>query len=414
MKYKCLSYCACISFILSIIGIASYFSLRHKAKSNGDDDFFDPCFRTIDNIENDFYDWFDIFNTENSTLDNYHYNDWYICKINMNNNIPYNLSHNQFSGWNISQWNKFLTAYLDPKGDTNNAITPPSDNNLRQNSIDWSSKLGPVKDQGSCGCCYAMTATELMEYYYTLNTKTIVELSVQQIIDCDKIDFGCDGGAVDDALIYIQNNKGLCSEKSYPFASSMAGMQPFDGITNDKCKKCNPISNTIPATINSYYNATDMDLITNLNYGPVGVYIDASTTDFQFYSVGVLDTICSPDTVDHAVLAVGYDSNSFKIKNSWSSSWGESGYARIKRKSKCVVSAYQFIVGGAEPTIKPTNKPTIKPTMKPTTTRTTAYPTLSYAHLDDYYYYSDDSSPTPKPKSFFSWNLDPAIYSHTT
>lgn len=35
--------------------------------------------------------------------------------------------------------------------------------------------------------------------------------------------------------------------------------------------------------------------------------------------------------VDHAILAVGYDAFSFKVRNSWGTSWGESGYIRIAR-----------------------------------------------------------------------------------
>jgi KDEL-tailed cysteine endopeptidase len=63
---------------------------------------------------------------------------------------------------------------------------------------------------------------------------------------------------------------------------------------------------------------------------PVSVVIEADQLAFQFYSTGVLTTGCG-DNLDHAVLAVGYGTNSqgqqyFKIKNSWGSTWGDNGY----------------------------------------------------------------------------------------
>jgi len=62
--------------------------------------------------------------------------------------------------------------------------------------------------------------------------------------------------------------------------------------------------------------------------GPVSVAIEADQMAFQLYSGGVLSSGCGTN-LDHGVLAVGYDSNSFKVKNSWGSSWGENGYLQI-------------------------------------------------------------------------------------
>merc|ERR1712133_96459 len=65
--------------------------------------------------------------------------------------------------------------------------------------------------------------------------------------------------------------------------------------------------------------------------GPVSVLVDAS--GFSGYSGGILYTnSCSPNNLNHAVLAVGYGSEGrmdyWFIKNSWGTWWGENGYVR--------------------------------------------------------------------------------------
>merc|ERR1712139_185154 len=49
---------------------------------------------------------------------------------------------------------------------------------------------------------------------------------------------------------------------------------------------------------------------------------------FQTYRSGILSN-CNGRQLDHGVLAVGYTSQYFKVKNSWGKSWGEKGYIRL-------------------------------------------------------------------------------------
>merc|ERR1711988_2073078 len=51
----------------------------------------------------------------------------------------------------------------------------------------------------------------------------------------------------------------------------------------------------------------------------------------QLYSNGVVTGSCRGQ-INHAVIAVGYGTDGvdyFKIRNSWGTSWGESGYIRL-------------------------------------------------------------------------------------
>ena len=72
-----------------------------------------------------------------------------------------------------------------------------------------------------------------------------------------------------------------------------------------------------------------------LNYGPVGVILNADSRSFLFYFRGIINTKNCKPKLNHAVVVVGYGADErsgqeyFIIKNSWGKWWGEGGYARI-------------------------------------------------------------------------------------
>jgi C1A family cysteine protease len=69
--------------------------------------------------------------------------------------------------------------------------------------------------------------------------------------------------------------------------------------------------------------------------GPVSVAIEADKTVFQSYTGGIITSSRCGTTLDHGVLVVGYGTESGQdywiLKNSWGTSWGESGFFRIGR-----------------------------------------------------------------------------------
>jgi len=224
--------------------------------------------------------------------------------------------------------NQYLRSQNKPHGLHHMAVA---------DSLDWRTKAAvtPIKDQGQCGSCWAFSTTGSVEGAHAIASGSLVSLSEQQLMDCSTPEgnMGCDGGLMDDAFEYILLNKGITGEKDDPYLAN-----------SGKCPGTAPVR----ATISGFKDIPVGDekaLMAAVNLGPVSIAIEADQFVFQFYSGGVLDSAACGTNLDHGVLVVGYgtDSASSKpywiVKNSWGTSWGESGYVRLVRdKNQCGLS----------------------------------------------------------------------------
>jgi len=198
-------------------------------------------------------------------------------------------------------------------------------------SLDWTSKgaVTGVKDQGQCGSCWSFSATGSIEGAVYLKHGHLTSLSEQQLVDCSGSygNAGCNGGLMDSAFKYVQAN-GLCTESAYAYTAK-----------NGVCKSTS-CSASADSKLSGYKDVTHTEnaLGAAVDMTPVSIAIEADQSGFQLYKSGVFCGTCGTQ-LDHGVLAVGYgDSPSayWKVKNSWGTSWGESGYIRICRDSnKC-------------------------------------------------------------------------------
>ncbi|KAE8573697.1 cathepsin L [Halyomorpha halys] len=213
-------------------------------------------------------------------------------------------------------------------------FVPPS-NDVIPASIDWR-ELGAVtsvKNQGSCGSCWAFSTTGAVEGQLFRKTGKLVSLSEQQLMDCsvDYNNLSCKGGLMDNAFQYLKYVGGLESEDSYPYEAR-------DGYCTFKPWKS--VSGTV---IKSYVDVEFGDLAALQNavatVGPVSVAVSAGNNNFRFYGGGVFNgNGCNPLFLDHGVLVVGYGSENGKnywiIKNSWGPNWGEEGYMRLEKNDE--------------------------------------------------------------------------------
>ena len=149
---------------------------------------------------------------------------------------------------------------------------------------------------------------------------------------------------MDNAFQFIIDNGGLTTEATYPYKTA-------DGTCNTNK------TDSHAATISGYEDVhanNESSLLKAVANQPISVAIDASGSDFQFYSSGVFTGECGTD-LDHGVTAVGYGTDSdgtkyWLVKNSWGTSWGETGYIKMQRD----VDAAQGLCGIAMQASYPT------------------------------------------------------------
>ncbi|XP_049879983.1 pro-cathepsin H-like [Pectinophora gossypiella] len=184
--------------------------------------------------------------------------------------------------------------------------------------------LSPVRNQASCGSCWAFAAAATLEGALArANGGRVLDLSEQSLVDCAWAfrSHGCAGTQAIDAVFDYLMKHGMPTVREYgPYLEE-------DGYCNiNNMTEVYNIKGYVGVTKNSP-NALRAAVY---KYGPVTVGV-LVTQNMVFYKSGVFyDLECEPGPMNHAVTLVGYGVRDgdlyWIIKNSWGEAWGESGY----------------------------------------------------------------------------------------
>jgi len=245
----------------------------------------------------------------------------------------YWLGMNKYADMTISEFVKVMNGYnVTMRGERKQHRNEFTYNPKLQvpDTVDWRTQgyVTPVKDQGQCGSCWAFSSTGSLEGQHFAKTKSLVSLSEQNLVDCSQKqgNMGCNGGLMDQAFQYIQDNNGIDTEDSYPY-------EAVDNTCRFKAANVGATDTGFTDIQSQDESALEQAVAT---VGPISVAIDASHSSFQLYQSGIYnEPACSQTQLDHGVLAVGYGADAGKdywiVKNSWGEGWGDQGYIKMTR-----------------------------------------------------------------------------------
>jgi len=201
-----------------------------------------------------------------------------------------------------------------------------------------------MKDQGSCGSCWAFAAVAVIEERYKNKYGRLAMLSEQQLVDCTSASNGCNGGSSYAAWQYTQKRGGVAHWLNYPYTASDHSCR--DGSVP-------VVSGTAPTYIGSssgrsygeYHIAAMVE-----RQGAHVVYVNAK--NWKYYKEGIMSACgCGSGQTNHAVALVGYMINPWDdvyfwmIKNSWGRDWGVDGYIFLSfGENTCEVSKYAYYI----------------------------------------------------------------------
>ena len=222
---------------------------------------------------------------------------------------------------------RYTGSLIDPEMELQEPVEEPAPQEAAEPHSLSASGLGAsysivIRQQGSCGSCWAFSAVAALEKFYFDKQGSRLEFSQQELVDCETGSSGCNGGHVYKALTYASKN-GLSPSSKYPYTTSTGS-----------CK-----SSKSPVKIgNSAASYTKFSQKQAVSFSGKGIHASVSVySNGKFRNASsskdVLDAKlageCNQST-DHSINMQSASGDTIRVFNSWGSNWGEGGFKTIK------------------------------------------------------------------------------------
>lgn len=212
-------------------------------------------------------------------------------------------------------------------------------------------------NQMECGACYAFATLSVLETTKCLLTKQKPKrLSVQQLIDCfdgDGYYFGCNGGAVERVLPYLQNINTIVYDECYHYNKERRECS-FDYFVEQFPECLISVSSNNEMLSYKRLNGIEEMLQHLATIGPLIGYVKAPSF-FEAYKDGIVtkefcenSNSTSESNFGHFISIIGFGTEENRdfwlLKNSWGKNWGlDGGYGKIERgKNACYIEFLAF------------------------------------------------------------------------
>lgn len=209
-------------------------------------------------------------------------------------------------------------ADLDGLGVQHSTLTDcddlPSEFDLRDFGV-----VPPIKDQGQCGSCWSFSMTGSLESAYAAGSGVILDLSEQQIVSCDRSNFGCGGGNLNDFAFQIGTGQAL--ETAFPYtgrnSACRSGLQPAAKGTSFAYVGASNRRATEKEVMCALYKSHTIPWIT-VSAGGGNWNAPPSSDDGVF-------SRCGSGMTNHAVGLIGWKTIGGKVYMKMRNSWGAWG-----------------------------------------------------------------------------------------
>ncbi|MBN1544049.1 DUF333 domain-containing protein, partial [Candidatus Woesearchaeota archaeon] len=240
-----------------------------------------------------------------------------------------------------------------PQAEMQAAATPGP---MAPASLDWRNYNGynwvtPVRNQGSCGSCWAFSAIGSMEAKKNIqhsNPYLDPDIAEEYVVsDCltNSVYDTCCGGYNSDVFQYARDS-GITDESCFPYSESCdcpslcgssctySTLIPFACSDWTCSNRCGTWSSRL-WTISSYtYSSSPSDATIKqylYDYGPLSVCLGIGSSYGGSFDGNNIYRCTDDSGTNHCVVLVGYNDSGgyWIIKNSWGSGWNGDGYYKL-------------------------------------------------------------------------------------